>query len=74
MFDVFVSYRHADAGEVRVVAQALRDAGLQVWLDESNIEDFASIHAVLKRVSVSRRRCSPGTRPAIPIRWRVNGN
>ncbi len=43
MFDVFVSYRHADAGEVRVVAQALRDAGLQVWLDESNIEDFASI-------------------------------
>ncbi len=43
MFDLFVSYRHADADDVRLLAQALRDAGLQVWLDESNIEDFASI-------------------------------
>lgn len=43
MFDVFVSYRHADADDVRPVVQALREAGLRVWLDESNIEDFASI-------------------------------
>jgi len=43
MFDVFVSYRHADANDVRQVAQGLRDAGPKIWLDESNIEDFASI-------------------------------
>ena len=43
MFDVFISYRHADADDVRLVAQAVRNAGLQVWLDESNIEDFASV-------------------------------
>ena len=43
MSDVFVSYRHADTDEVRRVARALRAAGLEIWLDESNIEDFASI-------------------------------
>lgn len=43
MFDVFFSYRHADADAVRPVVQALRETGLQVWIDESGIEDFASI-------------------------------
>jgi hypothetical protein len=43
MFDVFLSYRHADADDVRVVVAALREAGLTVWLDESAIEDFVSI-------------------------------
>jgi TIR domain/Tetratricopeptide repeat len=40
---VFVSYSHADAGEVRPVAQALRDVGLDVWIDEKRIEEFESI-------------------------------
>jgi tetratricopeptide (TPR) repeat protein len=43
MFDLFISYRHADIDAVRPVAQALRNEGLEVWLDENRIEDFASI-------------------------------
>lgn len=43
MFDVFVSYRHADADNVRAVCAALREAGLNVWVDDSGIEDFGSI-------------------------------
>lgn len=43
MFDVFISYRHADANDVHRVARALRAAGVQIWLDERNIEDFGSI-------------------------------
>lgn len=43
MFDVFVSYRHSDAAEVTSLVQALRAEGLDVWVDESGIADFASI-------------------------------
>jgi hypothetical protein len=43
MFDIFFSYRHADAIEARAVVQALRDAELNVWFDESEMEAFASI-------------------------------
>jgi len=42
-YDVFVSYRHADADAVRALAGALRLAGLAVWLDDGAIEAFASI-------------------------------
>ena len=48
MFDIFLSYRHADAGDARAVAEALRSAGLQVWFDESNIEDFGSIQRAIE--------------------------
>lgn len=34
IFDVFVSHRHADTDSVRPVVQALRDSGLNVWIDE----------------------------------------
>jgi hypothetical protein len=48
MFDVFLSYRHADADDVRLLADALRTAGLAVWLDEREIEDFASIQGAIE--------------------------
>ncbi len=55
MFDIFLSYRHADADDVRTVAAALREAGLEVWLDASAIEDFGSIqHAIESGLSQSK--------------------
>jgi tetratricopeptide (TPR) repeat protein len=42
-FDVFVSYAHADAGEVAPLVQALRGQGLSVWQDEDELADFESI-------------------------------
>lgn len=55
MFDVFISYRHADAAPVGALVAALREAGLAVWQDESGIEDFASIqHAIEAGLSQSR--------------------
>lgn len=42
-FDVFISYRHADAGRVEPLVAALRSLGLRVWFDALSIEDFASI-------------------------------
>jgi tetratricopeptide (TPR) repeat protein len=55
MFDVFVSYRHADAADVRPLAHALKAAGLTVWFDESGIEDFGSIqHAIEDGLSQSK--------------------
>lgn len=43
MFDVFVSYRHADADDVLPLVRELRDRKLEVWIDEDGVEDFASI-------------------------------
>lgn len=49
MFDVFVSYRHVDVEQVRLLRQALSAAGLKVWLDECDIEDFASIQRSIEQ-------------------------
>lgn len=48
MFDVFISYRHADADAVRRIATALRAQRLTVWLDERRIDDFASIQRAIE--------------------------
>lgn len=42
-FDLFFSYRHIDASLARSIVAALREAGLRVWFDESDVRDFASI-------------------------------
>jgi hypothetical protein len=42
-FDVFVSYSHADRERVVALRDALTRQGLEVWLDEPQIETFASI-------------------------------
>jgi tetratricopeptide (TPR) repeat protein len=48
MFDVFISYKRTDAEAVRVLAQTLREKGLQVWLDENRVDDFTSIQRSLE--------------------------
>jgi TIR domain/Tetratricopeptide repeat/NB-ARC domain len=46
--DVFVSYAHADRERVLVLRDALTAAGLGVWLDEGQIDTFASITAAIE--------------------------
>ena len=42
-YDLFLSYPHADQEAVSAIAEALRERGLRVWLDEAEIADFESI-------------------------------
>ncbi|WP_233521333.1 tetratricopeptide repeat protein [Streptomyces triticagri] len=42
-WDVFVSYSRADVQQAGVLAAALREQGLRVFVDETSVEDFASI-------------------------------
>jgi hypothetical protein len=42
-YDVFISYSWADRQAVQPLAQALRDHGLRVFVDDPEIEDFARI-------------------------------
>jgi hypothetical protein len=42
-FDLFISYRRKDADRVLPLVDALRGHGLHVWLDQSDIGDFAAI-------------------------------
>src|SRR5262245_2213198 len=43
LFDVFISYAHADEGPVRRLAAAMKNVGLRIWIDRANVADFASI-------------------------------
>lgn len=46
-YDIFLSHAWADGDRPRQIADALRDAGLRVWFDANEINDFESItHAV----------------------------
>ena len=42
-YDIFLSYPHADKVKVAKICKALHDKGLKVWIDESDIPDYASI-------------------------------
>jgi hypothetical protein len=42
-FDVFFSYRRADLARAQPLLDALREAGLRVWRDETNIPDHQPI-------------------------------
>lgn len=39
-WNVYVSYKQADRAQARVVAEALRAAGLRTWFDEWKMADF----------------------------------
>jgi TIR domain len=42
-YDVFVSYTWVDRKGVEPLAQALRDRGLRIFIDDPEIDDFARI-------------------------------
>ena len=48
VFDVFLSYAHADGERVLALRDALAAQGLAVWLDDSGIETFESISAAIE--------------------------
>ena len=48
-YDLFLSYPHADQEAVSAIAEALRERGLRVWLDEAEIADFESITRAIEQ-------------------------
>ena len=42
--DVFLSYPHKDQAAVLALAEALKGAGLSIWLDSESVEVFERIH------------------------------
>ena len=43
MYDVFLSYPHANKAEAQAIRDAMRAVGLEVWMDEERIADYDSI-------------------------------
>ncbi len=48
MYDVFLSYAHADREPVLALRDELVERGLCVWLDDADIDDFESISASIE--------------------------
>lgn len=54
-YDVFLSHAWADGDRPRQIVEALTKAGLRVWFDVSEIDDFTSItRAVTKGLAKSK--------------------
>ena len=54
-YDIFFSYPHKDAEEVKQILQALQAEGLNVWIDKSEISDYASItNSIVEGLAHSR--------------------
>src|SRR4051795_10818967 len=49
VWDVFVSYAHEDAARVHPLAHALRECGLRVWLDDTEVAEFAGITRAIEK-------------------------
>jgi tetratricopeptide (TPR) repeat protein len=54
-FDVFVSYSWADRAAVEPLAQALREHGLRVFVDDPEIEDFSRITTTITQSLAASR-------------------
>lgn len=48
LYDLFISYRRLDDQRVRPLVNRLRGLGIDVWIDENEIEDFAAVTAAIK--------------------------
>src|ERR1017187_6082223 len=54
-YDIFLSHAWADGERPQHIADALTAAGLRVWFDAAEIDDFASItHAVTEGLAKSK--------------------
>jgi hypothetical protein len=47
-YDLFISYCRLDAQRVRPLVDRLCGLGLDVWIDENEIEDFSAVTATIK--------------------------
>jgi len=54
-YDIFFSYPHKDLKEVNRILEAFRAKGLNVWIDQSEIQDYASItRSIIEGVAHSK--------------------
>jgi len=54
-YDIFFSYPHKDEEEVNLILEALRAKGLNIWIDQSKIQDYASItRSIIEGVAHSK--------------------
>ncbi|MCG2750090.1 MAG: toll/interleukin-1 receptor domain-containing protein [Desulfobulbaceae bacterium] len=75
VFDLFISYRRADAPRVRPLVERLRGLGVAVWIDQSEIEDFSAVTAAIKE-GIARSRAVLAWYSAIyplsrPCQWEL---
>jgi len=42
-YDIFLSYTHKDHAKVMQICEAIRARELTIWMDETDIQDYASI-------------------------------
>src|SRR5829696_8269448 len=54
-YDLFISYARADSHAVRPLAEALRERGLRVFIDDHEIDDFARITTTITRSLAASR-------------------
>lgn len=55
LYDLFISYRRLDAQRVRPLVDRLLGLGVEVWIDENEIEDFAAVTATIKEGPVKSK-------------------
>jgi len=54
-YDIFFSYPHKDEEEVNLILEALQAKELNVWIDQSEIQDYASItRSIIEGVAHSK--------------------
>jgi hypothetical protein len=67
-YDIFLSHAWADGDRPKQIADALTKAGLRVWFDAAEINDFASItHAGTEGLAKSRARSNARSSAAARI-------
>ena len=72
-YDVFVSHAWADGDRPQQIAEALRKAGLRVWFDAVEINDFTSItRAVTEGLAQSKALLAYYSK-TYPLRRAANG-
>ncbi|MET7638087.1 toll/interleukin-1 receptor domain-containing protein [Streptomyces sp. NPDC005438] len=54
-WDVFISYSRSDAGRVHALTSALQSCGLRVFVDDTAVDDFASITATITEALANSR-------------------
>ena len=49
LYDLFISYRRLDAQRVRPLVDRLHGLGIEVWIEQNEIEDFAAVTATITK-------------------------
>jgi len=55
LYDIFLSYNSADQTQVRVLAEFLKRAGMEVWFDEDNLVGHAGLNREIRAAMADSR-------------------